>query len=586
MSSRIAIGKITEKQLSKEFFQYFKKISAFLDAQVKKIKMKVKIQKADSDVVIHDYGKGFGVITENEQIILANWLFNLPQREKEILLKFLLIREGFRVHFNNQIKSSHFYNDLVEILLNIIAALWIINDRGYKLGSPQVIDIRGRIAFDDTQVFNHNYWEWVLLDWYNYRLSTMELFNKLVSSINLAIEKKFSLKHLVDDFKSWLENQVQKVFLLALPLSLKKKKFDIIKSMITLGYDKSSAKEVGKLVNRSYNVVDIAFKELFEKYQVYWRANINLPLIRLYPYYFRITLNDKKFKSQLIKKFKTIPYLKELDESFSKNKHTLAGFLESPHYIPVSLEEYFEKLVRKKIADNFFCQMIRRKTLYTTITTEKLKPNKETYKQVFENPNKEKNLTLTILDDRFDITKPPKEKKAVFDENVLNFITLIKARYLGKAHYMLSPLTKVYEFCKKNDIDSIDSLAVKYFLNQLDIRCRRLGLINYFLNIQNISNYGDALFFELQEDPKSDLSMSIIEKAKIFSPMIVKEFFQRTAILFPKVSINNPLREVLEEFIRNIGVEFSTYHFSYYKEYLPDVLYIDLYDFEENRWKF
>ncbi|MHA1308944.1 MAG: hypothetical protein ACTSQN_16855, partial [Candidatus Heimdallarchaeota archaeon] len=443
--------------------------------------------------------------------------------------------------------------------------------------------------FEDSEDFRHLNWEWVLIDSYKYRISSYKLLTKLVEQVKKGIEKQLPQKVIADEFLHWIDSIKQKESYKALPITFKQKHFDMLIAMVELGALNASAKKVGEIIGKSYNVVDISFKELFEEYFLFWRSKPNIKLLKLYPYFFRLTLKNKDYLKNIVKMLKPIDYLKEFDYHILENgKCVLTGLMECPLVISDKLGNYFEKIVKQGHAQDYFLQMIRERKGLCTITTDELELTKETFERLITNPKKFTIKTLEIFDSNYELTKAPKIKKAIFDKNVITYLSLIAGRYLGKAHYMFSDVDKGYKFFAENDVDHADSKAYKSFMSQLDFRCRRLGVLDYFLNIQNIGNYNNSLYLEIIEDPGSERLKEYLERISVFSSMIISTFSDRVTIHFPKITFDTPLREVLEESLSESKFDYLMYPLNYYREYIPDynLQYDELYDFEEQKWKY
>lgn len=69
---------------------------------------------------------------------------------------------------------------------------------------------------------------------------------------------------------------------------------DIAKILHEFGNSKSTSTSIGEALDRKHDVINYAFKEMYEYYNVYWCANINPLTIKLYPYFFRIAINDQE----------------------------------------------------------------------------------------------------------------------------------------------------------------------------------------------------------------------------------------------------------------------------------------------------
>ncbi|HUU77655.1 MAG TPA: hypothetical protein VMX55_04870 [candidate division Zixibacteria bacterium] len=588
MSNFVNSRSLIESKLQKDFRKEYKIQAEYFELSEKKIKHKIRIQVEKNGFKIRDYGLSFGVYYTENELIFANWVFNLPIKEKESIIQFLLIRESIRSLLMRHISLDNKYRDLIDLILNVLAILRYIEGNQFMLVSPPVIYIRGRLVFDEIKISHDtNRWEWVYIDSYNNKISAFKIFNKIIELITNSLSQNKSAKELEEEFLLWIDNLIVEENLLAMPIYLEPKYFEIIKSLESLGYVKSSAKNIGKLVNKSYNLVDKIFKEMYEKFLVFWRVNIDILKLKLYPYYFRIKLKDKVSIDLLVKKFRTVNYLKELDIFQTPDEIGFTGILECPHIIHYQLDSYFENLTKKGIIKDYFFQLIRRKKFICSITTKKIKSNEKNFRELYSNPSKYNIVTLTLLDEIIDIVNPPKFKPTIFEMNSLTFLSTIKARYLGKAHYMMLPLEKFYAMCKKNNLDTTESRKVKYFISQMDKRMRRLGVISYFLNIFNIGNFARSLYLEIIDEPESSITQKIIRKFEITSNLVIYEFYDRVVLQFPKVNISTPFTTIIKETLSQNNIKYNLYALDYYKKFVPpiSVPYDELFDFKKKSWK-
>lgn len=579
-------NKQREIQLAEEFRKISMKLATYLKQSPYKKEVTIKIQDENSPSAIPDYGPFFGVVYEEGKMILANWLFKLPKREEETIVYLLLVREGFRLYLNQRIQQPVPYSKFCEIMLNIIAAVWIIQEEQYDfVVSPQMNYIRARTAFDDTKHFQQDEWDVFLLTCHRYEIGARQLFEQLIERINLAIQNNQTIDELLENYRAWFRNQIEKREIIALPLYVEKRDFEIIKSLLSLGVENSSAKNIGKRLNCSHDIINTAFKELYEKYNVYWYAMVNYLMLNLYPYFFRLTLKDKKTKKYLFRKFKSIPYIEELYEGRSDKGQIFSALFSCPHILHNNLAAYFEKLSGKGLIKDYFFQRLRRKKLVANLSLNKLQPTTDTYQQLLNDSREFDYHTLVLLDKEFEITRPHKTKKAFFDEDILHFLSILCARHLPKGYYMCFPLTELYDLCKKNDIDTKDSRSLNYFVNQLEIRCRRHGLLDYILNIQKVAYASSIVYFELFIDP-GDKTGFIEKILRAPSTSVYLEFYDRIIIGFPMMSLEHPFQEILKNELEEEGINYFTYNNKINLELDRFISYQKLYDYEKNQWKF
>jgi len=553
---------------------------------------KISLAKEPNDERISDYGPGFGVQLEPAKIILAKWLFELPKREKENILQMILVREAFRCFLDKAICVPKKYWFFVEVVLNIIAIVWLAHTFQYSYCHPVVIDMRGRIVFDNNNEMKSNNWEWFLIDCIKYNISVKEIFNQLIEVLQDNLEEKRPLKEVARKLEKWYEQQKEELDYSLLPLKLEPRHYQIIKALVDLGATQASAKKVGEVIGKSYNVANKNFIDLTDTLDVYWRAEINDLFLKLYPHRFEVQILKKASLNILVKQFKQIPYIREIDLN-SQDYHniSLAGLLISPLIVKNNLQVAFERLQRKGQIGDFFIDEIRRKRIFCAVTTQNIARNEKSVQTILESPELIRDLVvLNLLDKRYDFFTEHKEKsKLVLDENLLTFLALIRARYLGKAHYMLAELSKIYQLAKKNNIDSTDSRMIKNFVNQLEIRCRRLGLLDYYLNIRSIGNFSKYLYLRIMAKSTDKELQNFICKIKYLSGTgaIILDLPDKLLVQFPKAGLDSILHQILSEELAKLNVEFSWQNMSYYRAYVPPLSleYYKYYDFKAKRWK-
>ena len=224
---------------------------------------------------------------------------------------------------------------------------------------------------------------------------------------------------------------------------------------------------------------------------------------------------------------------------------------------------------------------MKRKECYSSFTTENFSPSPEIYKKFIDDSSKFNFQTLKILDETYDVQKLPKEKKAVFNIDVLEFISCLRTSYLSKGYYMfyVEELSNLY-----NRKYSDNEEKLMYFINQQDLRLRRLGLVKYCLNIQNFYRQRYNLYFEIIADPASKKIQDLKTQLKFSSNMCCFEFYDRIIFSYSHIRMENPFREALQEYLSNNGFTFEVYAGNLSPELDRYIPYQDLYDYEEKRW--
>ncbi|MHA1656901.1 MAG: hypothetical protein ACTSWT_10355 [Candidatus Heimdallarchaeota archaeon] len=582
MESLISRGKLT-----KDFQNLVGKIAQDLVLpQIDATNIEVKIQDKSEETVILDDWHTFGLASEEpNRIIISNLYFSASKRVFHTILLYVLCREVFRRYFLHCCKNWEQYNDLVYVSLNLIAALWLFKEKKIKtLTSPHAGIIRSSLFFKDKVNLRFNDWDRYLVLLFRRKIAGKVVFDKFVELINLAVEKKWPLDKLLHQFRSWLDVLLKDEDFLALPLWVSEREYSIISLLHQMGMKNSSASKIGEKLSLKHDVINSAFRVLYDKYNIYWGCEIDFLSLHLYPYFLRITLRDREFRGMLIEKLQKTPYIKNAYEGRCNDALVITAHFFCPHIIQDKLVNYLENLLKKGYIQNFICSPLKKKTLLSSLTTKKITSSLKTYEQIFAHPEKYQYKTLTLFEKEYKQNQIPKIKKTLFEENILNFISVLRAKFITKGYYMFY-VPELFAFCKKNGITVKDD-SLMYFINQMDIRCRRLGVLTYFLNIQKLTRHRRSLFFELIEEPQNIHSTGFLSKISFVSNMVIYEFHDRIILDFPRIGFDHPFRIFLEKILINENIPFQTYTQNLLPEIDRYIPYHELYNYATNKWTF
>ncbi|NHJ49928.1 MAG: hypothetical protein FK733_19205 [Asgard group archaeon] len=585
MAENDGMAFLNKKNLTAKFQEFIDKIATYLEKPMKKIKFCVSIQEKNSPIEIADIGRKFGVVyNEKGQLILANWLIELPVKEREHLINYLLIRESFRVYFNEEIKT-HPYERFTEIILHVMALLIICEEQKVVPHERSTLYVRRRAeGYEDEDILKTQYWIYFMENCYKYNLTAKKLFPVFIQRVKDAIEEDRSINDLAWDVMYWLKAHLPEEISYALPICIEKKRhYDLLKELSVTPYKKSSALALSEKIGRSHRVISRDFKQIIDEYKVNWYVDIDLLKLRLYPYFYRINLRKSEYKDQIIKKLRNFQYTRVIRECDSQEVILLVGWIESPQVVYRHLSEYLEKLQKDDLIEDYYIGQIRRRRITWTISTEELEPTKETYQILIDNPEKYNCYTITALDTKYDITKHKKIKKEHFNEDVLLFLSTILLHNLGHTNYFCKPIELIYELCDKKGIDKANSLEVLDFINQMDIRCKRLGLMDYYLFFRELDTFKKALYFELKGKP--DEINSVVEKLEVTGEMRSLSFLDRMIIYFPEVKYGSVFHGIVEELLRNNNISFHAYQINYHRGLrMPKFNYLEAYDHKTDQW--
>ncbi len=575
-------------KLNKDFSFFLKEIFEYLELPLIRPNFRLIIQEDTDSRVIPSIGKSFGVQFDSEtnELILANWLTALPIREQKNLFEYLLIKEAFRFALTCQLDFACPSNDLVELVLFVIAALWLIKYKDITSSNPQIVWIRHRSAFDDDDFFHHVTWDsYVLLGVLN-DTQPIRIYDEFVRILTWSHVENKSYAETIDRFTSWINQYLKERDTLLLPIHMPSRDFQVIKIIHQLGQDAASPKTIGDQFELSHDTIDNLFKEFYDKYNTYWYAKHNFLLLNLYPYFFRITLTNKKYSDQLLTKLKETKYMYNIFTNSALD--IICGTLYCPLIVHNHLHDYFEKLAKKEIISKYFFQQIRCQQLYSSITTENIEPTVENYKKFLENPSQFSYETLLLDETIYDIVNAPKAKRKIaIDENLLTFFSIFCARYLIKAHYMLFPLSELFELCKRNGINPEESEDLMDFVNKMELRTKRLNLIDYCLFIHPaVYEFRRAVLFELIINPENPLVNQLVNKFKVFSALVVYKFYDRVIFGFIDISLTHSVVPLIEEIIKTSGISPSIYKIQTIKNFQRYIPFHELYDYQNHQWTF
>ncbi|NHJ48907.1 MAG: hypothetical protein FK733_14070 [Asgard group archaeon] len=164
------------------------------------------------------------------------------------------------------------------------------------------------------------------------------------------------------------------------------------------------------------------------------------------------------------------------------------------------------------------------------------------------------------------------------------FLSTVILHRLGHVYYICRPVELKFELCEKKDIDTTKTPEVMDFINQMDIRLRRLGLVDYFLYFKEFIHIKKALYFELIENPE-EIS-EFVKKLEVFGDMMTISFLDRVVIYFPEVKYDSMFREFVEKLLMEKNITHRVYQFNHHRGLNVDKInYLEAYDFETKQWK-
>lgn len=577
-----------DSNLSREFNRVIKLNTDFLHKSPEKKKYKIYKQIEESLIEIPSVGFFYGIAKQNDKYIVANWLLSLPVREKKIILDFLFVKEAFRISIEKICELQNTYPNFIEIVLNNIAFSWLMETKklqsiyerntGFivqRLQSPEEDDFRNRLFFKLQQAVYYNKDD----------ITVFKLIQRFISYLSDGVKNNLSENKLFKKLELWINEYESKVDPSALPIKMKSKHIEILKNLQKFGIKQSTAKKIGQELNLQHDAINYHYREMMDLHVIYWLPRINYSLLSLYTYGFKVILPSNKSGEKLIQMLKGIPYIKYLVKGhISKQKVFYASF-ECPHILHQNLDVYFESMKKKGYIEDYFFKRPRKLSLYSTVTPNKYKQDENLVNQILEDKSDLDLYKFTFQKETIDFSSESKRKSHLFDENVLGFISTLKGRLLPKGSY-ITFIDKFIDFCKDNKIDVSNSTEVMDFLNSLNRRCIRLGLLKYVITLWLKSSHTNNLYYEIPLNSDNDKLDFLENRLSTFGTLTKVAYSDRLFLSFQGISKDHKFKKIIDDFIQSLEIHFSSFYASNIPEMRRCVSLHKLFDYEENTWKF
>jgi len=577
--------KFIDKKNTDNFLKIAERIGTLLSREVNVNSKTIYTQESDSSIEIPKQGTNFGCIIDNNSIVLANWLYDLSSIEGKHLIHFLLSKEVFRnILFDSYLPNTIFKN-FFEILLNCITVLWCIKDLSlisYYDRNVGFISQRMIYGFDKADIL---LWERRFTNLYFSEISIKEFFEKIYSLSQKMIYNNLSFENLQITFNQFIDLYEPRLEHPLFPTHMKERHLNILAKILHLGYKDTSARKIGEYFHRKHDVINYAFKEMTNLYLLYWLPRVNYQALKLYPSTFQLLISDKSSKDELLKIFHKNHYIFNLYESTSKNNQLIYASFQSPLIIQNQLEELFDRYMKKNKITDYFFQSPKRRTIFGTIITDKITPTKNMYTQLIVEPETFPIKTFTFLDEIIEIDYTKKTKKVFFAEEVLGFLASLNARFLPQGMYDFR-IVEFVELCKKFNVDINQTKDVMSYINKMEHRCLRLGLLDYKLILWVKSNHAKSLNFELFVNPEDSRVDTLINNLKSFATLSKTEFKDRVVLTFQGISYDKHLVDFIKSQISSYNIEFIFNEFTRNIDFQRCLCLNKLYDYDNFRWKF
>ena len=124
------------------------------------------------------------------------------------------------------------------------------------------------------------------------------------------------------------------------------------------------------------------------------------------------------------------------------------------------------------------------------------------------------------------------------------------------------------------------------FINKMEHRCVRLGLLDYKLSLWIKSSHSNSLNFELLVNPKDKRIEKLTTDLKVLASLSVTEFLDRVNFTFQGVHFDKYLVDIIKKKISDYDIEFIFSESIRNTEFQRCVCLHQLYDYDSQRWTF
>jgi hypothetical protein len=540
-------------------------------------------KKFQLGLVETDFSITYGYLRSNGLIILADWLFDLPKMIKNYMLQFIIVKESILHYFN--VKKDHIFSEIEEVITNITSILLLAEVFSINaFDSPLIASIRARIYPSEICGKDNVFWDNLLRLLFCKKIPFANVL-KLAKEIFSNRTEDITQEDIINVFSKWVFDTAVKEEDVIIPIYLTNRLISIVDQLLEFGYENGSAPNIASKTNLHENTIRNQMTYLTQHYSTFWRPEINLEKINLNNYFLRIQMKDSNSFEKVSQMIINIPYVMSVYHGkYPENQIIYSPHLFCPHIIANNLDAKLLDLQNKKIIDNYTLQITREKKHHATISNYPFEPKKKTFqdlidgkhnqilrKYVFSHSKKE--FSMEIEDD------------IPFDYNLLYFLSILRSKYLLRSRYgvAISELPKLYEL---NDISSVDVIKQTDFLNQIEIRARKRGLLTYCFFIRSLTRRGsDILVTEIKniDDYPKKLLNEVIEKLRVFSFLGQITLHDRIIFTMPGVSHQHYIKEIIQNELNKTEMEAIFYTIGIANSKILSLH--DLYDFDNQKWK-
>ena len=125
-----------------------------------------------------------------------------------------------------------------------------------------------------------------------------------------------------------------------------------------------------------------------------------------------------------------------------------------------------------------------------------------------------------------------------------------------------------------------------YYVNQIDIRCRRLGIVDYGLYFREIHTMKFGMYFEFKINSGNEKLQEVIFKLERLGEMLRIDLIDRILLIFPYTRTDLLVREVIEKLLVKNNLDYQLIQIQHSQgTVLGNKNYVDAFDFEIQQWK-
>lgn len=525
----------------------------------------------------------YGISRSNGVITLADWLFDLPKMIKSYMLQFIIVKESILHYFNSNMDYN--FIEIEEAITNIttmllLAEVFSIN----AFDNPLISSIRARIYPSEICGKDHGFWDNLLRLLFFKKIPSVDIL-KLAREIFSNRTEAVSQEDIIKVFSKWVFDTAVKEEDVIIPIYLTDRLITIVDQLLEFGYENGSAPNIASKVDLHENTIRNQMTYLTQHYSTNWRPEFNLEKLNLNNYFLRIQMKDSNSFDKVSQMIIKIPYIRSVFHSKYPEKQTIySPHLFCPHIIANNLDAKLLELQNKNIIDNYTLQIVREKKHHAAISNYPFDPKKKTFQDLIDGKHNKILRKYVFMHSKKEFSMEI-EDEIPFDYNLLYFLSILRNKYLLRSRYgvVISELPKLYEL---NDISNVDVIKQTDFLNQIEIRARKRGLLTYCFFIRSLTRRGsDILVTELQdidEYPKNLLE-EVIEKLRVFSFLGQITLHDRIIFTIPGVSHQHYIKEIIENELNKANMKAIFYTIGIANSKVLKMH--ELYDFDEEKWK-